>query len=90
MAVELGVEVRDGGLSDRRVGLGDGKGEELLENLVDELDGVVARLCDDGVVSEDLTAREGGRSSNVGVVVLDVADDMVANEFAEAVVDGFD
>lgn len=105
MAVELGVEPRDGCLPDSRIcrsqklsvsalprrrrtertRIGDGEREELLEDLVDELDRVIARLRDDGVGRKDLTARKSRCSSDIGVIVLDVPHDVIAHELAQAV-----
>ena len=65
--------------------VGDGESQEPLEDFVDEPDRVIAGLAHDWVGREHRATRDRSGSANVGVLVLDIARDMIPDELAEAV-----
>lgn len=47
---------------------------------------MITSLRNDRIIREDLTTRQRRCSSNIRIVVLQIVDDTISNEFAQAVI----
>jgi hypothetical protein len=60
--------------------IGDTYGQELLNHIGDNLQGVVARLVDDRIPDVELTACEGSGLADFGIIVFDIFDRDITDE----------
>ena len=63
--------------------IGDSDGQQFLQYLRDNLNGVIACLIDDWVFNEQLTAGERSCLPNIWVVIFDIINHDISDEFIE-------
>lgn len=85
MLVEPLVQGRQHGAPDLRFRVRDPDGEEPLDHIGDDLQGVLAGLVDDGILHVQLATGQCSGFSNFGIVVLDVFDGDVADKLVQNV-----
>lgn len=66
-------------------GISDSNSQKLLDDFADHLDGVRAGLMHDGIANKELAACQGRRLANLGLLVFDIVDGDVMDEFVQDV-----
>ena len=77
-------KIREGG-GGEITRIGDGDGQQPLDDVADHLYRVCTSLVNDGVSDKQLAAGQGSRLSDLGLVVVDVVDRDVVDELVENV-----
>ena len=78
------VQVPPGGFFARTC-IRHGDGQKSFDDVADHLDSVGASLMDDGISDEQLTASEGGRFPNLTVIIINVLNGDIMDEFVQDV-----